>query len=110
MYDIIAWLGSYKIFKILFPKTANKIDENLSVFIEASAEVLLYKPKQWQLIYKYKFETFKQELIAECSHIELQKRCKPKMNIVFPALLNVTYVLDEKDLKNMYKKTIVICC
>lgn len=107
MYDIIAWLGSYKIFKKLFPKTADKIDENLSVFAEASAEVLLYKPKQWQLIYKYKFEAFKQELIEKYNHIEPEKRCKPKANIVFPALLNATHVLDEKELKNMYQKLLL---
>lgn len=107
MYDIVAWLGSYKFFKKLFPKTANKIDENLSVFAEASAEVLLYKPKQWQLIYKHKFEVFKQELMEKYSRIELEKRCKPKTNIVFPALLNATYVLDEKELKNMYQKLLL---
>lgn len=107
MYDIIAWLGSYKIFKKLFPKTADKIDKNLSVFAEASAEVLLYKPKQWQLIYKYKFETFKQELMEKYARIEPEKRCKPKTNIIFPALLNVTHVLDEKELKNMYQKLLL---
>lgn len=88
--------------KDVLPKTTNVIDSTVSTLLGVVDSVLFYPLKKANLMFKYKLDSFENDLKQKTSKIPEEHFQMPKISILGPTLEALKYTIDEKMLRDMY--------
>ncbi len=91
-----------KISKEVVPETVEQVDGILATVIGWFNQVILHPVKKANLTYKYKLESFENDLKNKIIQIPVEKQCEPKLYMAGPILEALRYTIDEKELREMY--------
>ena len=85
------------------PETAKQADGALSTVVGFFNNVVLYPVKKANLTFRYKLETFEDDLKEKIKHIPPENLQVPPTMIAGPALEALRYTYDEAELREMYE-------
>lgn len=85
------------------PETAKQADGALSTVVGFFNNVVLYPVKKANLTFRYKLETFEDDLKEKTKHIPPENLQVPPTMIAGPALEALRYTYDEAELREMYE-------
>ena len=85
------------------PSTERETDGALSTVVGFFNNVVLYPVKKANLTFRYKLESFEDDLIAKTKHIPPENLQIPPTMIAGPTLEALRYAYDEEELREMYE-------
>ena len=85
------------------PETAAETDGALSTLVGFFNHVVLYPIKKANITYKYKLESFKDDLEQKIKDIPEENLQVPPVSIAGPVLEALKYTYDEEELREMYE-------
>ena len=88
--------------KEVLPQTITEADCAISTLVGWFNNVVLYPVKKANITYKYKLESFEEDLRKKLELVPAMKICEPKLSIVGPTLEALKYAYDEEALREMY--------
>ena len=85
------------------PETEHQTDSALSTVVGFFNNVVLYPVKKANLTFRYKLESFEDDLKEKTKHIPPENLQVPPTMIAGPTLEALRYTYDEKELREMYE-------